>query len=235
MRPPARQWAPVGEHRLADRQPDERRNLLRALEIAMRGLFHAFAFERDHALIAGHLPAGIDGEGQVAMARQIVAGRGLLDAGLVETRQRAQVRGRVKIDKQHPDRPIGLRLQLKPAFELERRAQERGERDRLAQELRDGARIGVALEQRVRAPGPSRTRRPRTFKPSTAKGRTMSSTTLAETALSNTAVISRLPGTSRARPSARAGGSPPRPTRRTGARRSPRRSPPRRDGRAGNA
>ena len=42
----------------------------------MRGGFQALALKRDHALIAIHVAAGIDGEGQMPMAEQVAASLG---------------------------------------------------------------------------------------------------------------------------------------------------------------
>ena len=67
----------------------------------------------------------------------------------VETRQRAQVRGRVEIDDQHVQRAVGLGLQLKAALDLERRAKQHRQRRRLADDPGDRGGIGVALEDGV--------------------------------------------------------------------------------------
>ena len=55
----------------ADREAHERRDLFRALEILMRGFLQPLAVERDDALIARQARAGIDGEGEMALARAI--------------------------------------------------------------------------------------------------------------------------------------------------------------------
>ena len=59
-----------------------------------------------------------------------------------------------------PTGPSRLRLQLEAAFELQGRAEQRGERHRLGQQPRHRLRIVVALEEPSIA-GPSRTSRPR--------------------------------------------------------------------------
>ena len=51
-RPPARHSRAFGRHALPDREPHQRRDLLGALEIGVRGLLEPLALERDHALIA---------------------------------------------------------------------------------------------------------------------------------------------------------------------------------------
>ena len=68
--------AAAGCHRLADREPHQRRDLLGSLEIVVRRALEALALEGDDALIAGHVAAGIDGESHVAAAEQILARAG---------------------------------------------------------------------------------------------------------------------------------------------------------------
>ena len=92
--PPARQrWRAPSPARqlLADREPHPGRDLLRAQEIFVRGVFEAAALERDQALVAAHVRALVDGHGEMAAAEQR-AGVGLArgdrrrDARLVEAR-----------------------------------------------------------------------------------------------------------------------------------------------------
>ena len=88
------------------------------------------------------------------LAEQIaVAARGdaLGERRLVEAGERAQVRGRVEIDHQHAQRTRRLGLQLEAAFELQRRAEQHGERRRFADHAADRLGIGVALENGVDA------------------------------------------------------------------------------------
>ena len=68
---------------------------------------------------------------------------------LVEAGAGADLAGRGEIDHQHAHRPVGLRLQDEAALELERRAQQHPEHDRLAQKLGDRRRIAVAAEDLV--------------------------------------------------------------------------------------
>ena len=66
--------------------------------------------------------------------------------------KRAQARtlpGVREIDHQHAHRPVGLGLQDEAAFELQRRAEQHGEHDGLAQQLGDRHRIVVARQDRV--------------------------------------------------------------------------------------
>ena len=66
----------------------------------MRRSLEPLTLERDHALIAVHVAAGIDGEGHMALAKQVVAGlRRALEPGFVEPGERAQMRRRVEIDQ----------------------------------------------------------------------------------------------------------------------------------------
>ncbi len=55
---------------LADRDPHPRRNLLRAQEIFMGGIFQPAAVERDQALIAAHVRPLVDGHGEMTLAEQ---------------------------------------------------------------------------------------------------------------------------------------------------------------------
>ena len=67
---------------LADREAHQGRDLLRALEILMRGALEALPFERDDALIARHVAARIDGERDMPSPEQVLAWRGGRDPRL---------------------------------------------------------------------------------------------------------------------------------------------------------
>ena len=139
----------AGAQFLGHRQPHPRRDLLGAMEIFVRGVFQRAAFERDQALVAVHVGALVDGHGEMAVAEQR-AGIGLAggdrrgDAILVEARAGAHLAGRGEIHHQHAHRPVGLGLQDEAAVDLQGRAEHDGEHHRLAQQLGDRLRIGVA-------------------------------------------------------------------------------------------
>ncbi len=141
--PPARQCvgAVTGAQFLGDREPDAGRDLLRAQEIFMRGVFERAAFERHQTLIAVHVAALIDGHRQMAATEQFAARclavrNRLGDAGLVEARAGADAAAGHVIDHQHAHRPVALRLHDEAAVEFQRRAEQGCERDRLAEQLR---------------------------------------------------------------------------------------------------
>src|ERR1700722_4877099 len=84
--PPSRA---AGRDNLADREPNQRRDLLRSFEVVMRRRFQSLALKRDHALVAVHVAARIDSEGQMPMAEQVAAGmRCGVELFPVETSQR---------------------------------------------------------------------------------------------------------------------------------------------------
>ena len=73
----------------------------------------------------------------------------------VEARAGAHLAGAAEIDHQHADRPVGLGLQDEAALDLQRRAEQHGQRDGLAEQLGDRRRIVVAREDLVdRRPEP---------------------------------------------------------------------------------
>ena len=69
-------------HALADGEPNQRRNLLGAVEIIVGGVLQVLPLQRDDALVARQVAAGIDGEGEIAVAEQ--------RAGARRSRQRRQ-------------------------------------------------------------------------------------------------------------------------------------------------
>ena len=145
--PPSR--AACGDD-LADREPNQRRDLLRSFEVMMRRRFQSLALERDHALIAVHVAARIDGEGQMPMAEQVAAGvRRGLELFPVEPSERTQMRGGVEIDQKHGDGAIAFGLQLKAASRFQCRAKQRRQRHRFAHQPRHGLGIVVALQQEI--------------------------------------------------------------------------------------
>ena len=115
MMPPARQrWLarPRLREFLGDGQPHARRDLLRAQEILVRGIFERAAVERDQTLVAAHVGALIDGHREMprpsrspaCLARRVARRR-----VLVEPRAGAHLAGRGEVDHQHAHRPVGLR------------------------------------------------------------------------------------------------------------------------------
>ena len=186
--PPARQrWrAPsvAARNSSADREPHPGRDLLGAQEIFVRGMLEVLAFERDQALVAA-----VSGPWSMVMARwpwpSSAPGSAAPAAMAAATRaasKRAQARtlpGVRVIDHQHPHRPVGLGLQDEAAFELQRRAEQHGQHDGLAQQLghRDG--IVVPRQDGVDRRDRSRTTRPRRSSASTSNGRMVSSAEVA--------------------------------------------------------
>ncbi len=83
--------------------------------------------------------------------------------------------GAVEIDDEHVDQAVAAGLQLQPAVEFQRRAEQHGERRRFAEKPRDRRRIIVLARESDRSKAPSRTTRPRRSSGSTAKGKTRSS------------------------------------------------------------
>ena len=150
--PPA--VARARRHLLADRKPHPGRDLLGASEVFVRGVLEAAAVERDQSLVAARVGALVDRHGEMAAAEQR-AGRGL--AGLdgaghprrVEARAGAHIAGAAEIHHQHADRTVGLGLQDEAALDLERRAEQHGQRDGLAQQLGHRRRIIVGRENPV--------------------------------------------------------------------------------------
>ena len=67
--------AVAGDQLLGDRETHARRDLLGAQEIFVRGVFERAALERDHALVAAHVGALVDGHGEMAVAEQIARRR----------------------------------------------------------------------------------------------------------------------------------------------------------------
>jgi hypothetical protein len=99
----------------------------------VRGFFKALALQRDDALVARRGRALVDGHGEMALAEQF-AGRDLVERdrldelGLVDMGDGAEIIGRVEIDDHHRDGAVALGLELEAALELERRAEQDGER-----------------------------------------------------------------------------------------------------------
>ena len=97
---------------------------------------------------AVHVRALVDGHGEMPLAEQRAATclacrdcRG--HTVLVEAGTGAHFVGGDEINYQHAHRTVALRLQNKPAIDLQRRAQHHREHQRFAQELGDRLRIGV--------------------------------------------------------------------------------------------
>jgi hypothetical protein len=150
-------FALSGAHQLGNLQPDLGRDLLGLAEIRVRGLLQGRAVELDYALIALRVGALVDGERQHALPEQR-AGRGLPRTGQcfkavgVIASIGAQRAGRREIGDEHVDRTVGARLQDELALELQRRAEQHGDKAGLGQKA--GHRLGIvvpaenAVEQR---------------------------------------------------------------------------------------
>ena len=126
----------------------------------MRHLLEGVAFEGNDPLVAVHMGALIDGHGEMTFAEQFARMRATLgDCPLehvrIETRVAAQAIGRVEIDDDEVDRPIGLRLQDELALEFQRGADEGGQHHRFAQQPGDRLGVIVAAQDRIeRLPEP---------------------------------------------------------------------------------
>ena len=114
----------------------------------MCGVFEAAAFERHQALVAAHVRSLIDGHREMALAEQRAGVLTGLEPLRVEARIGAQAIRRLEIDDQKRHRAIGLGLQNETAVEFQRRAEQRRQHDRLAEQLADGRRI-IVLGQDV--------------------------------------------------------------------------------------
>ena len=97
-------------------------------------LFEPLALERDHALIARDIAALLDRQRQMAPAEKLGSRRRCDQLRRVEARKCAQPVRRIEIDDEHVDDAVAARLQLQPAVELQRRAEQRRKRRRLAEE-----------------------------------------------------------------------------------------------------
>ena len=139
---------------LGHRQAHAGRDLLGAQEILVRRMLEVLAFERDDALVARRIRSLVDGHGEMAVAEQRARigrarGHGGGDAGGVETGAGAHLARGGVVDDQHPHRPVALGLQDEAAFEFQRRAQQHGQHDGLAQELGHGDGVVVPREDGV--------------------------------------------------------------------------------------
>ena len=91
-------------------------------EIGVGGLGQALAFERNHALIALHLRAAVDGHGEMALAEQLrgltVAAGNRRDAVGGEARIAAQLTWNLVVGDEQIDRTVGRGLQDELALEF---------------------------------------------------------------------------------------------------------------------
>ena len=115
----------------------------------MRRVFQAAAFQRHQTLIAAHVRALIDGHGEMAVAEQRTGIRRIAEPRLVETGIGSEPVRRLKVDNQERHRSVGLGLKDEAAVELERRAEQRRQHDRLAEQLADRGGIVVTDQQLV--------------------------------------------------------------------------------------
>ena len=142
-------WPFAAAPLLADREPHPRRDLFRAQKIFMRGVFQIAALERHQPLIAAHVRPLVDGHGEMALAQQRAGIQARREPRRIEARIGAQPVRRLKIHDQERYRPVGLGLQDEAAVELQRRAEQRRQHDRLAEQLADRRRIIVLVEDVV--------------------------------------------------------------------------------------
>ena len=103
----------------------------------MRGVFEIAAVERHQALIAAHVRALVDGHGEMALAEQRAGILAVLQPLRIIARIGAQAIGRLEIHDQERHRAVGLGLQDEAAVEFQRRAEQRRQHDRLAEQLAD--------------------------------------------------------------------------------------------------
>ena len=112
----------------------------------MRGIFEAAALERHQPLIAAHIRPLIDGHGEMTFSEQR-AGIQSVDEPLgIEACIGTQAIRRLEIDDQERHRAIGLGLQNEATVEFQRRAEQRRQHDRLAEQFADRGRIIVLGE-----------------------------------------------------------------------------------------
>ena len=122
----------------------------------MRGVFQTAAFERHQPLIAAHVRPLIDGHRQMALAEQRAGILAVLEPLGIEARIGAQAIRRLEVDDQERHRAVGLGLQNEAAVEFQRRAEQRRQHDRLAEQLADRRRIivlGQDIVERGAEPG----------------------------------------------------------------------------------
>ncbi len=122
----------------------------------MRGVFQATAFERHHALIAAHVGPLIDGHGEMPAAQQCAGVLALPEPLRIEPRIGAQTVRGLEVHDHERHRAIGLGLQNEAALEFQRRAEQRRQHDRLAEQLADRRRIivlGQDIVERRAEPG----------------------------------------------------------------------------------
>ncbi len=137
----------------ADAEADDAGDLLRLEEIALRRPGDRIAVERDDALVALARRRLVEGDGQIALVeqgteRRIPAQR-REPAGIV-LHIAAQRAALVVAHQQADDPALRLRLDRELAVHvLERRAEQRGERQRLGEQRLDRRRIGVRREDLV--------------------------------------------------------------------------------------
>ena len=144
-------------HVLGDRQTDQGRDLFGLDEVLMGRRLQPLALERHDALVARHLGALVDRQGQMALAQQF--GRAQpprrIEPRRVEAREGSEPVGRGEIHHQHVDDAVGLGLQLETALDLECRPQERRQGGGFADQARHGIRIAVLRQDMVdRRPEP---------------------------------------------------------------------------------
>ena len=136
-------------------EADGAAELFAGFEIVHRHVGEGGAFDRHDALVAIHVGALVDGEGEIAGAEQgggggvLVGGQELgelvgFGAGIAAERA-----GFGAIGEQHGHRAVPFRLEGKGAAELERAGEAGREGERLARERGDARVVVMAREQRV--------------------------------------------------------------------------------------
>ncbi len=136
--------------------------LLGLAEIGERGVGQAAARQRHDALIALHLLARIDGDGEMPAAEQrafveAAVGGGRGKARLVAAHVAAHAPGSLEVDDEEVEDAVGLGLHDELAVEFQRGAEHGRQRHRLAQRLRD--RIGHVVMRQDRVDGRARAAR----------------------------------------------------------------------------
>ena len=125
-----------------------RRDLFRLQKILMRCLFKPLPVKRHDTLIAREISALINRQSEMPATQQLrrrcfIRGDGFRHTFCIETRKAAHTVRRIEINHDHIDNTLSARLHLKTAFELQRRAQQNGQRCGFADKARD--RRGIAM------------------------------------------------------------------------------------------
>src|SRR5262249_18500687 len=132
-----------------NRELDEGRELLGLPEISVCRFREALALERNDALVALGIAAAINGHGEMAIAKEPTVGRKCGTAFGREPGIAAHLPRHLIVSDEEIDRAVSRGLEDELTLIFERGAEQRRERDRLAEKLRDRLWIIVAREDGV--------------------------------------------------------------------------------------